>query len=475
MIKIVYNNKIRGQIKHDNQAQFDELYGKLCYQHTKFGANRTHEVETVCPISPVGSFSAGIALDLKRLEPDIEIDKKFTDFHFPYIFFNRLDGNLKQPLNKPWKYRSYQEDAIREASLFGRGIIDSPTGSGKSIIMYGIITNLVQMSEGRVLILVPSPSLVTQLAGDFTKYGLEDFGTYTSSTQAFPDAQVVITSRTVMNKKGLAALPKISHLMIDEVHKLIPKSAYERVVKTCATPSIFGFTATMPDDPKEMWYIKGMVGPVIFKEHTYVLQEQNYLAKVNIVSFKFIHKNKPLYIVEPTYDMGEHPTKMYSDEYHYLEGRLDTIETIANVVAQLKGNTMILFDHTSHGQALYKAIKGNKVFVDGKISMDEREDVKAALEKSNDLTLVAQSTCFGTGISINNIQNLIICSHSKRMSKIIQQVGRSLRKMVDGDEYVMFFDFHHNFKYSERHFYERVKLYKKFYNKSYDKRVVIEI
>ena len=110
MIKIKYNNKTRGQIAHDNEAQFQDLFEKLCYRKMVFGRGGERSVEMRCPISPVGSFLSGIALDLKRLEPEIEIDKKFFDFHFP--FFGKKLNSLKDPANTKYKYRPYQRDAI---------------------------------------------------------------------------------------------------------------------------------------------------------------------------------------------------------------------------------------------------------------------------------------------------------------------------------------------------------------------------
>lgn len=475
MIRIVYNNKSRGQIKYDNEAQFSELFEQLCYRATSYGAQGKN-TEVKCPISPVGSFLAGNALELKRLESEIEIDTKFLNYHFPSI-----GKGLCEPIDptvKTYKYRPYQRQAIINASAIGRGIIDSPTASGKSLIIYGLIRSLPQMSTGRVLIVVPNPGLVTQLCNDFNNYGgMQSFAPWRSGSADVPDAHVVLVSRTILKKDALSKVTAsgFKHIIMDEIHKLNRGSSYENVVKAVDTKSIFGLTATMPEDPDESWFIKGTVGPVLYKAHAHELQDENYLAKINIVKIEFEHLDRPDHIVNPTYDLKEFPTRMYTDEYHHLEAHEKSIDFIAELAKKAKGNTMILFDHTTHGQAMYNAIDGNKLFVDGSVSMDDREDVKAGLETENDLVLVAQSTCFGTGISINNIQNIIICSHSKKLTKIIQQVGRGLRKTKVGDEYVHLFDCSHNYRYSERHAESRMKLYLQFYNKTYDKLVKVPV
>jgi superfamily II DNA or RNA helicase len=231
----------------------------------------------------------------------------------------------------------------------------------------------------------------------------------------------------------------------------------------------------MPEDEDEEWFVKGNVGPVIFKEHAWKLQEQNYLARINIVSIMIEHKLRPDHIINPTYDITEFPIRQYTDEYQYIESHQKSIDYIAELVSKVEGNTMVLFDHTEHGKKLFKAMKGNKMFVNGSVKMDDREDIKAALEVNDDLVLVAQSTCFGTGISINNIKNVVICSHSKRLTKIIQQVGRGLRKTHEGAEYVYLFDIHHNFKYSLRHCGERFRHFEKFYNKAFDKQITVKM
>lgn len=261
----------------------------------------------------------------------------------------------------------------------------------------------------------------------------------------------------------------VNDILVSNCHKLIRGSSYEKIIKSVDTKSIFGLTATMPEDEDENWFIKGMVGPILYKAHAHELQDKNYLAKINIIKILFKHLNRPEYIINPTYDIQEFPTRMYTDEYQYLESHQKSIDYIAALANKVSGNTMILFDHTAHGKAIYNALNGNKLFVDGSVSMDDREDVKALLEKSDDLVLVAQSTCFGTGISINNISNVITCAHSKKLTKIIQQIGRVLRKTHSGDEWAYLFDCSHNFKYSERHASKRLELYKKFYNKKYDK------
>jgi superfamily II DNA or RNA helicase len=475
MIKIKYNNKTRGQIAHDNEAQFQELFEKLCYRSTSYGREgRTMEVR--CPISPVGSFLAGNAIDIKRLEPEIEIEQRFLSYHFPFLGWAVDD--LVSPDNSKYDYRPYQRDAIVNASNIGRGIIDSPTASGKSLIIYGLVRNLKQMQGEKILVVVPNPGLVTQLIGDFENYeGIDDVAPWRKGSSPVPDAQVVFVSRTILKAPALAAAKKagFKHLIMDEIHKLNRGSSYEKIVKAVDTKSIFGLTATMPEDPDEEWFIKGTVGPVIFKAHAHELQEQNFLAKINIVKIEFQHLDRPNHLVNPTYDLKEFPTRMYTEEYQYLESHQKSIDYIAALASKAKGNTMVLFDHTAHGRALYDAMQGNKMFVDGSVSMDDREDVKKALEENHDLILVAQSTCFGTGISINNISNVIICSHSKKLTKIIQQVGRGLRKTKQGDEYVYLFDCCHNFRYSVRHASNRVNLYVQFYNKKYDKLVTVPV
>lgn len=476
MIRVVYNNKSRGQIKYDNEPQFAELFEKLCYRTTSYGRGQERSTEIKCPISPVGSFLAGSVFDFKRLESEIEIDQKFLNYHFPFIG-NVIDAPV-DPDATEYQYRDYQREAIMNASRIGRGIIDSPTASGKSLIIYGLIRSLKQMQTGRVLIVVPNPGLVTQLIGDFENYGgIDSFAAWRKGTQPVPDARVVLVSRTILKAPTLAEVRKagFQHIIMDEIHKLGRGSSYEKVVRAVDTRSIFGLTATMPEDMDEEWFIKGTVGPIVYKAHAHELQEQNYLAKINIVKINFQHLDRPDHIVNPTYELKEFPTRQYTDEYQYLESHQKSIDYIAKLTQKVKGNTMVLFDHTVHGQALYNAIEGNKMFVDGSVSMDDREDVKKALEENDDLTLVAQSTCFGTGISINNISNLIICSHSKKLTKIIQQVGRGLRKTKAGAEWVYLFDCSHNFKYSERHAHDRGSLFRKFYNKSHDKKVIVRI
>lgn len=216
MIKIKHNNKSRGQIEYDNEPQFQELFEKLCFRKVIFGRDGRN-MEVRCPISPIGSFLSGIALDLKLLEPEIDIEQNFLNIHFPF-FGNDVD-TLIGPLNTKYDYRPYQRDAIINASKIGRGIIDSPTASGKSLIIYGIIRNLTQLQNDRVLIVVPNPGLVTQLINDFNNYkGIDDIAAWRKGSDPIPDAKIVFVSRTIIKAATLKHIQEanFNHLIMDE-------------------------------------------------------------------------------------------------------------------------------------------------------------------------------------------------------------------------------------------------------------------
>ena len=182
------------------------------------------------------------------------------------------------------------------------------------------------------------------------------------------------------------------------------------------------------------------------------------LADVKIYPIRFFHTSKIKYVINDYDDI----VKRYRWECGILEDIEEVTLTICNIAKQLSGNTLILFDHIEHGNKLFKLLDhDNKCFVDGSVDLDDREKTRLKMSIKNSCITIANAKCFGTGITIKQIQNVVFAMNGKGVTKIIQAVGRSLER---NKQHANLIDIFHNYKYSTRHFEERVKLYKKFYN-----------
>jgi superfamily II DNA or RNA helicase len=459
--------KIEGDIN-----EYKRLYESLTIPNANARFS-DYAPDTVCPISLAGTFLIGMLIDIcskcKELKIDYKIDESITPIIKPKI--SVISDTLIQP-ECDYDYRDYQETGINAAIKYGRGLCVSPTASGKSLFMYGVIVNAKEYQE-RTLLIVPGTQLVRQMNKDFTEYGSDFHCVFSSESKTIPDdARVIISNREWLNRHA-KELPSIKAIIVDEVHKLQKNSSLYKTIRLIKSNYLLGFTGTMPASTEKQWFIKSVIGPIIFEEHTYNLQAQNYLAQIRIISVELRHKKLEVFPRETYEDIK----KAFYYEYKHLEQDKKSNLTCIKLIESFAktGNTLVIFDHTGHGEFMQKNTTGNVMFINGSVNMDVREDIRTRMGQENDVILYANEKCFGTGTNVPNIKNVIIISHGKGLTKIIQMIGRGLRKTSSSVETMNLVDIHHNYKYSSNHFQERLLLYRKFYKKSYDKSKTIHI
>jgi superfamily II DNA or RNA helicase len=433
--------------------------------------------EHLCAITPTGLFNYGLTRDimrtLKEIDPYVKITlsdnlrKLVHPFSYPI-------GNIIEVPNKDFPYRDYQINAIQACLMNGRGLIVSPTGSGKSLILMGIVNNICihNPSIRNILLLVPSIQLVKQMYSDFLEYGMkpEMMQMFSAFKPELGKEPIVIANRQYLEGHG-NELPKIDMVLVDETHQLNKNNAVSDFVDKLETPIRFGLTGTLPNELIDIWNAKGVVGPVIFEEKITNLQERKLLVDVSILPIRLDHHDIPPEIYEPIVyinDRGQQITdlsKMYHNEWKYVEEKESANDAIVKMIGKLRGNSLVLFSHTEHGNILFdKLDMRNKQFIDGSIDVDVREDIRDLMEKNDDCCLVGQVGCCSTGINIKNISNIVFINMCKSIVRVVQSIGRGLRPR-DGKDKVNILDIYHNMRYSQKHFGHRKTIYKKHYNK----------
>lgn len=469
-------------------------------------------------ISDGMSFYEGLLFDVisttKSLDPSCRID--ITRVSSRVLPLKGLqEKSMVYPQNDSYVYRDYQEDAIQAMMKYGRGVIAYATGAGKSLIQYGSILNFWERvgEKKMVLLLVPNIQLVSQMYKDFLDYGCppEDISMFSSAnvrTKAFRGTPIIVTNRdwvltkfkTMIGEK--AKIPKpfdlgdVGMVIVDECHGLSDKmSSYSKFIRKIPTKVKFGFSGTVPskerpDSFKAYGSVIGTLGPVLRTKKASALQDENVLASISIASVVLAHTRpqpqppKMAFVWEVDKDgnkifdsLGEpkgtvveldklQKAKLrYPMEWDYLERSPSSNGAIARFVTGLNGNTILLYDHNLHGDILEGMIKSlmapeKKLFrIFGQVKLDDREDIRAAMEEGNNCILVANTKCFSTGINIRNIRNIVFgFTAGQAAAKIIQSIGRGLRRMETKTS-MLLVDISHNYKYSSEHFQEREVLY----------------
>ena len=374
-----------------------------------------------------------------------------------------------QSSHLPFPPRDYQYDAVIRALISNRAILLSPTGSGKSFIIYLIMKYWMSMVEenDKVLIIVPTTSLVEQMYADFKDYGMlveNACHRIYSGKDKNTDKRVIISTWQSIYKYPKKWFEQFGMVIGDECHGFKSKSLSSIMNKATRAKYRFGTTGTLDGTQTHRLVLEGLFGPVHQVTMTKTLQDEGTLAPLDI---KVLLLN---YSEEVRKDFGN---KTYQQEIDFLIGNTTRNRLIRNLALDAKGNTLVLFNRVdAHGKPLFEMInskveEGRKVFfVSGEVATSDREAIRKIVEKQKDAVIVASLGTFSTGINIRNLHNIIFASPSKSQIKVLQSIGRGLRQSDDGRETTLYDitdDLHwqNRKNYTLLHGAERVKIYDK--------------
>lgn len=294
----------------------------------------------------------------------------------------------------------------------------------------------------------------------------------------FQKSNIIISNSQWLMLHG-DKLPYIDCIIQDEVHGAKRGAEISKLVKNVNIPFKFGCTGTLPKKIENQWNISGIFGPILEEIEIKELQEKGILADVNINPIKFIHILKENFkskiednnSLEDPFEIAQ---QEYKNEAMFLSQFEKTNKIITNLATGIikqhpNWNVLILFDYTASGESLFNLLNfKNKHYIDGTVELQTRQDIVETMNNPNGGNItVANCKCFGTGITIKHIQCIFLVTSQSSVTKIIQAIGRGLR--IDEKPTLYIFDFFHNYKYSEKHFKERIELYKKFYQKELNK------
>jgi len=358
------------------------------------------------------------------------------------------DENFIQELGLPFEPRDYQMDAFRTAVQYGRQLLLSPTASGKSLIIY----LLARYYNKKTIIIVPTTSLVEQMAKDFEDYGYDKEICKIYSGQPVFDSDITITTWQSFSKAPKNVLESFDVVFGDEAHLFkanVLKGILEKMKKTAIR---FGTTGTLDGSECHRLQLEGMFGPVKKVITTKELIDEGTIANLNIDCVILRHtKQKKM---------------TYQEEMDYLVSNDARNEFICNLVYSLKGNTLVLFQYVEkHGVVLHdKMFKrlGDKLhYVYGGTATEDREAVREIVEKNKEDTILASYGTFSTGVNIKRIDNIVFASPSKSRIRNLQSIGRGLRK-ADGKDSMRLFDIADDLQcdnYTLNHLKDRINIY----------------
>lgn len=355
--------------------------------------------------------------------------------------------------------RDYQIDAYVHAVRKKRALLLSPTASGKSLIIY----MLTRHYATNTLIIVPTTSLVHQMASDFVDYGLKGdiIHKIMGGLEKETNKPIVISTWQSLFKLPKKWFDKFNLVIGDESHLFKSKSLTTIMTNLTSCQHRFGFTGTLDGTQTNRMVLEGLFGPVKKVTTTSELMKKGTVAELKI---------KALVLKYPDHVRKEVSKMDYQAELDLIVTNQSRNKFIKNLVLSLTGNTIVFFNFVEkHGRVMYDMIKSEAddrqiFFISGDVSADERERIRHAVESSTDCIILASSGTTSTGTNIINLQNIVFTSPSKSRIRNLQSIGRGLRKSGDKLSATLY-DIADDLSWKSKknhtilHFLERIKIY----------------
>ena len=365
---------------------------------------------------------------------------------------------------QPVVLRDYQIDIINNFLANPQSIQEVATGAGKTLTTAALSLSVEQY--GRSIVIVPNKDLVRQTEADYINLGL-DVGVYFGDRKEIGKTHTICTWQSLNNmmkatKAGEAEVSIIDFIedvvcvMVDEVHMAKADALKALLTGPMAhIPIRWGLTGTIPKAKHESMSLFVSLGNVIGKLSASELQDRGVLAQchVNIVQLK---------------DDVEFTN--YQSELKYLTEDDRRLDAIANLINKVKdtGNTLILVDRISAGKELQRRLSDifsllkdapDVAFVSGETNLNERKENYDDFATATNKVFIATYGVAAVGINIPRIFNLVLLEPGKSFVRVIQSIGRGIRKADDKDE-VVIWDITSSCKFAKRHLSQRKTYYK---------------
>jgi len=452
--------KVETRRKIVNKLKFDLPYAR---HMPAYKLGRWDGTKTYFNIGGTG-YLAHLDVILSVIE-DEGYDIEVEDLRHPHSFiFVPIDENFWADKGKTWPeghveagkpiiLRDYQYDVVNKFLENPQSLQEVATGAGKTITT-ATLSHLCEV-YGRTMVIVPNKSLVVQTEEDYKNLGL-DVGVY------FGDRKELNRTHTICTWQSLNVLDKKSYdedtltlaefcegvcaIIVDEVHQAkadVLTKLLTQNFKNCAIR--WGLTGTVP---KEKWEFQGIlasIGPVINRVSAHDLQQKDVLAQLNIN------------ILQTT---DVQVFKSYQDEYTWLVTDSKRIDWISNKIESIasSGNTLVLVNRIDTGEKIIDRL-ADAVFINGSVKLSDRKEEYDDVKTSDNKIIVATYGVAAVGINIPRIFNLVLLEPGKSFVRVIQSIGRGIRKAEDKD-HVEIWDITSTCKYAKRHLTERKKYYK---------------
>jgi len=461
MIEVDYHvKKKKGILTGDH---FDRIREHFSVENpaAKFMRYNRFMPKRLYSITPTGLFDIGLITEIKKflfksgITSEMHLTKAATDALSPNIVYQ-----FKNNFYEKYPLRDYQEETVKLCLSQGRGVAVLGTGAGKTLTMATLVQSCWHPGF-KCLIVVPDLGLVNQTYSDFKEYGVSFSMTkWTGSIELDPNADIIIANTGIIQSRFEDSdwIQYVDMVVVDEVHKAGKDTKLTKILQKIETNCKFGFTGTLPESKIDSWNIIGKIGPVLITKNSHELRLENYLTNVEVKVFELNYKTKPEKVLDKQF-----ATEEYAVENEFIKSNVYRNNTIKTISGNFKNNILIMVNHIDHGEILeatLSALPNKKVyFIRGEVEVEDRDKIKHIMETEDNVVCVAISSIFSTGVNIKNIHLIIFAAGGKSFIRIVQSIGRGLRKH-DNKEKLIIIDLADQLKYGEQHSLKRQSIYK---------------
>lgn len=380
-----------------------------------------------------------------------------------------IDSLNMHARGEPIPARDYQVGAVDYAIAANRTVLLSPTASGKSFMIYCLMRHHLE-ADRKVILVVPTTSLVEQMYSDFKDYSshngfvVEDHcqKLYSGFTRVF-EKDVLITTWQSIYKQPKDWFENFDVVIGDEAHQFKAMSLITIMERLQHVKYRIGTTGTLDDKKLSQLTLEGLFGPVHRVITTKQLMDQGSVVNIDISCLLLQYSEE---IRKANKGLN------YQQEIDFIVANEARNKFITNLALQQKGITLVLFRYIEkHGDILYSMLK-NKAgedtevhYVHGGVDTLDRESIRLSSEDSTkNVVILASYATFSTGINIRGIENVIFASPTKSKITNLQSIGRGLR-LKDGKNLLRLYDISDDLSYKSHknhtinHMLERVKIY----------------
>lgn len=369
----------------------------------------------------------------------------------------------------------HQVQNIEAALELNQALILSPTSSGKSYIIFLMVQYLLEQGmQGKVLIVTPRVNLVHQMVTDFADYQVvdgwaqENCHPISSGADKHTDKQIVVSTWQSIYKMPKTWFSQFDAVFVDEAHEADAASMTGIIDKMLDAPIRIGLTGTLDGTVMHEYEMEGRFGHRLKFVTTKDLMNRGIISELKI---------KCLRIKYPQADIDVVRHLDYQGEIDFIVSNQKRNQLLCNLALDLEGNTLMLFNFIDkHGKAMLDLLnarakeKGKTVhYIDGTVPSTAREEIRSILEREKNCILLATFGTFSTGANVKNLHNAIFCHPYKARTRILQSIGRILRK-AEGKSSAKLIDIGDDLSYKTRrgvekinttmkHFIERIQSY----------------